>query len=502
MDSNVICGKPNTEKPQSENKNFKTHHFATTQSDDLRVATKLPGLWSLSLSYCRNLTAYALGSLSNFACFGFVDFSYASIDFVAIQYTIREVQIMRMNSIGSTLHIGDSEEWRGFAAFCLPNVWSLDGLFVTWDERRKWDEYFISGKGKYSHFMRKLYLPPNPVFVPRKECHPSKAKAKDDKSGLIVTPRAQQVLVHFPREFQMGVEQDLWRLKYLAKDLEQAVKEYNNISLKDHAIIEGSIQCMIAGSSRSDNTNTMASRVILFLLIFASFLPLFSPGRLQELLEMTFIVHRDGTAQKEGRLYNWAQNPISPLKWRVQEKMTYLSLLLGRLKLDALSETSVQDEPPLASPQLLKTWGHLLVSMLHACYESMRSTDSFDLETATINNDDISHRAFGDLPKDVPAMGTVELEVIQLFCLLPGSKEFLDEFPSLYKAYERAVLRLVPGAVAVFEGVFWEEDAFHFHTSADGEEEVNGMPVEAKATEIKYKLCVGVEKILRNFCTE
>ncbi|KAI9099939.1 hypothetical protein DFS34DRAFT_616538 [Phlyctochytrium arcticum] len=387
------------DRDQSNVSTQSIEHLTITSNNlkPLQNVVAYTSLWTLSLSGCRNLPLHHLDFISAFQALGLLDLSFTSIDFLTLQKSLRSVKILQLRCIGcpNLLLSEGPPERRGFAVFTLPEVWMLDGVVVTWDERKKWTDA-VRGEGTSQHGLavstkQRLFDLMDREFVPFSTVFKATEKADDNNNGTrhkatekgrIWSKWAKEYLEGIPAEFYMGVDRDMWRLHILSQDLERRVLKHLSSAINNPQIAKGILLSFITGGGHisqaprrghgtrnapiekdavpssqlilENDTSTIASRAILALLIFGSLSSDFPLDVLQRVLETVFILRWDAEARMRGDVDHWARPGASPLSWPVSLRLKYLALLTGRLTLDCISETSVHaSTPPLLPPSQL-----------------------------------------------------------------------------------------------------------------------------------------------------
>ncbi|KAJ3217774.1 hypothetical protein HDU67_007329 [Dinochytrium kinnereticum] len=282
----------------------------------------------------------------------------------------------------------EDEEVRGFVNCALPNVWTLNGVLVAAGDRRRWADHFfgIEGKGRWSVLVRKL-------FVPFKKIGPS----NDVEQGMKGSPAfsspdmkllenairvcsikvqekvwndaSRSILRGIPAYFHMSADEDKMKIGRLALDLLRRVssnlKEVNlgyRETIND-AVLSILDQEDLAPSSKSNVppittpqendqqellSGKIAHRVNLFILLFASLFSIIPRGLIQSSLEDAFGSHsndlpynkpflkEDWNSDGQSRIC-WTHRILSPVYWRIQERLAYLGLLSAVLHMDLQS---------------------------------------------------------------------------------------------------------------------------------------------------------------------
>ncbi|KAJ3068309.1 hypothetical protein HDU98_008493 [Podochytrium sp. JEL0797] len=367
-------------------------------------------LWSLSLAKSTTkMTPQTLHPLSHIACLGFLDLSETDVSLPTLQSTLRQIQILRLHlflcpniqsvvksqthqtlSFGST-HVQDAqtmaelhvagvsadacvfagnvteEEVRGFLTYSMPNVWILDGVPVLHHERKRWVRYFSEGgRGQFSDLVRKHFVDFESPFVPRlKKQYPPPSPIRAEyvyESPIqqkLWSARAKKLIGEMPTEFTMPLDQDVWRLKRLCADLERRVIQTLPPSVFSLETVRGSVAAFagvpnqyspLQNISKFETPFSLDSKICLALLIFGSLVEQVPIHLAQSALESIFEANDPETGRRKT---HWAQRPVSPLLWRVQERLEYLGILLAVIQMDQTTH-----QPPTPHQLLFPTTHH------------------------------------------------------------------------------------------------------------------------------------------------
>ncbi|KAJ3388061.1 hypothetical protein HDU84_000304 [Entophlyctis sp. JEL0112] len=328
-------------------------------------------LWSLSLVSCTKLTEHALMPLANLAALGFLDVSKSDISIRAI-LALRPVHIMRLHlfhcpkiqslakeekdnqsKVEPALQISgitaqhraceeSMEEVLGFLIYGLPNVWSINGPPILSIERKKWSSNFShGGKGQYSK-LHTLACGVERRFVAReKKMNPPTSTVKGEyiyhspASKKLWSNQAKNLIANMPSEFNMAAEKDSYTLPRLVSDLETRVIGCFPQTVFSFEKVQGSVAQVIGTQVRDVDQHTTRSeclrnQITLALLLFATFVEEIPILLLQGALESIFVPDHES----RGRTPHWAQVPVSPLFWSIQERLEYLGMITAVVERD------------------------------------------------------------------------------------------------------------------------------------------------------------------------
>ncbi|KAJ3146121.1 hypothetical protein HDU89_006687 [Geranomyces variabilis] len=503
----------------------------------LSAPSTLRTLWSLTLSGCPTLLPHLLTPLSALAGLGLLDISTTQTDFRTLQHTLRHTRVLHLVCIACPkLRTAEGgPERRGFAVVALPTVWMLDGVFITWDERRKWRRPLTTTTAATTTTAKVAAAPTafehtpevrarfrdlcdrelvggdagkeTPGFVSSRE---KKAVAEGAGRTVIWTPRARAALEDFPLDFEMGVEEDVARLRVLARDLERTARTAPGFveHVSNPEIIDGAIEAIVGGDDtfvdsrppapgeRASATHGAGSRIVLALLLLGTFSPEFggSDGALQRTLESVFIDKWDAAARAAGAVDHWARAPASPLRWLFADRLRCLALCVGRLMLDTISETSIQASPPLVSNTKTQAFATLQRRLLAASLTAHR--DSLHGRSHEPDPADLAHITRAGLtPSQLTQLALLHLDIVQLLCLdNQGTTEFCANLPTLCGALQAAAEVLLPKGHTLRaeigdierEGNPREEQAMY-----------QRMSMDARALQMKFRICAIIEDTVR-----
>ncbi|KAJ3240987.1 hypothetical protein HDU81_002156 [Chytriomyces hyalinus] len=343
-------------------------------------------IWSLSLvGSTTRLTTQSLMPLSNIAALGFLDLSRTDVTLKGLQTALRPIQILRLHlfhcpnltrlltpfneanfetSLGNATYVSGlqvkgvgadaslssvtEEDLRGFLVFVMPNVWTLDGLPVLFQERHAWEKHFSDGgRGQFTDLMRKNFVAFETYFSPRKKTtYPTGSPLKAEyvyesaASKKIWSPNAKKHLASMPSHFNMPIDQDLWRLKRLASDFESRAMSQFPESVFSFSQIRGSVAAILGNPtshspiidpSRFATAYNLDCKIVLSMFLVCSLMENIRTPLLQATMESVFEAN---DACDGRRKQHWAQRPVSPLLWRVQERLEYLGLLIAAIETD------------------------------------------------------------------------------------------------------------------------------------------------------------------------
>ncbi|KAJ3175984.1 hypothetical protein HDU87_005649 [Geranomyces variabilis] len=506
----------------------------------LSAPSTLRTLWSLTLSGCPTLLPNLLTPLAALAGLGLLDISTTQTDFRTLHQTLRHTRVLHLvcTACPKLRTAEGGPERRGFAIVALPTVWMLDGVFVTWDERRKWRppsltttvatttatvkqgaavaavfEHTPEVRARFRDLCDRELVgggeagKDTPAFMSSRE---KKAVAEGAGRTVIWTPRARAALEDFPMDFEMGVEEDVARLRVLARDLERTAQAAPNFieRVSNPNIIDGAIEAIVGGDDtfvdsrppapgeRAAATHGAGSRIVMALLLLGTFSPEFGEGdgALQRTLESVFIDRWDAAARAAGAVDHWARAPASPLRWRVADRLRCLALCVGRLMLDTISETSMQTTPPLVScakTQAFATLQHrLLAASLTARRNSLHAR-SYEPDPA-----DLAHIARVNLtPAQITQLALLHLDIVQLLCLDDQvATAFCANLPTLCIALQAAAEVLLP------KGHTLQPEVADIAREGDPREvqSINQrMSMDARALQMKFRICAVIEETVR-----
>ena len=291
------------------------------------LRTRYASLWRVSLVGL-TLSDKAFQSLTCFVGLGFLDLSYTNLSLKTLQSGLRPIQILSLHVFGCP-NLESVE--RSFLVYTLPNAWSLNGLIPTCNQRYQYMQSYTNGKGRFSEIYRKHFLPFDPKLVPTRLWPVEQAanpNPHDVQIGCLWSPQARLLASNVPQHFTMGFEQDLWRTKRLAHNLETDIMTALHLSKADVQVIRSSIGNFISPpSSKSDRSSLSSSdsRSYLLLLFIATMTSELPVDLLQRALETIF-------CRKDSQ---WTASAISPIFWPSKYRLVYAAMLLARLSIQS-----------------------------------------------------------------------------------------------------------------------------------------------------------------------
>jgi hypothetical protein len=108
-------------------------HTANISSADyfINIPQRFHNIWVISFAYCKPLPD--ITPLTHYVALGFLDLSYTNVSFRALQSALNRTHIIRFNCVGCKLIQSVETEYnRGFLMFVVPNIWILNGIFISW----------------------------------------------------------------------------------------------------------------------------------------------------------------------------------------------------------------------------------------------------------------------------------------------------------------------------------------------------------------------------------
>jgi hypothetical protein len=284
---------------------FDSERLAVYSNSTLSSMYRYNNLWIISFAYCQ--LKMDISPLKKYACLGFVDISYSSINITQLQVAFQKTQVLRLNAIDTKFR--NIDHHRGTIIYTIPLVWILDGLYIGYPERKRWNDFFTSNTlvdplwniETLTHFVPSR-MTPNHFLTPEKL--------------QIWTEPAKFWIESCPLEFQMASHQDLWKLSKLAIAMEPYLNETENViqSLFSHEVI---------------GINENKKKVLLMLMLVGSLFHEFPVLVLQQSLKQIFDEYP-----------HWGEFDQSPISWSLKDRLSFLGILVGRITVDLHSPTS------------------------------------------------------------------------------------------------------------------------------------------------------------------
>ncbi|KAJ3186399.1 hypothetical protein HK101_009677 [Irineochytrium annulatum] len=320
---------------------------------------------------------------------------------------------------------------RGFIIAVMPNCWSLDGVLAPVVERQRWHSYFFDedGKGRFSELVRKRFVPFDTALELGRVGDPQWAQGAQQTVEL--SDRAKRVLSGMPARYNMPGDEDRLRMKKLCVELERDVLAEMPNTVYSIETVEGSIAKMlerhtnISSLHRRENSGTKSEkwepseavrrRITLAMLLLASLfsdlpIPLvqvcleqmLAPTTSRLRYEESDSLPWEATSTSERRHRHWTQKPVSPVLWRLQHRLRYLSLLNSTLledfhyeHPDSLPEAAVFEAN--GAFLRLSELNAVLKSLHEPLYSVARETDAL---RTSVNGSGMNERVHPDAPLD------------------------------------------------------------------------------------------------------
>ncbi|KAJ3402377.1 hypothetical protein HDV05_008554, partial [Chytridiales sp. JEL 0842] len=244
------------------------------------------------------------------------------------------------------------------------------------------------------------------------------------------------------------------------------------------------------GFESAETYSSLEARATLALLLFASFFESLPVTLTQSILESIFIPN--ATTQEGRPKRHWALPSLSPLFWRVQERITYLGLLVTMLELDYKSETSQSSttNPRTENLKKLKHFHPALLALSESFYISHFHNPS--KQTFSYLHTPLPPTLTSILPNLSPKIALVLLETLQFYCKSPNPHLLISSFPSLIQTLKWCATSLSSHALDLVE-------ALDIEAEEEGEvvdsEEPEELQTEARAFELKLRLFSGVDAV-------
>lgn len=381
--------------------------------------TRFKSLWIISFAYVNQLPD--LTPLGDFACLGFVDLSYTKVNLKQLQQAFSRTHLIRLNILETPAF--KIQNATGFLINTL-HVWILNGVYISFLDRQKWHEFFVANP--YSTTQRKWKFD-DTMFVPTRLKHPGKACSRK-------WTRHAKYWLNIPNTFTMAAEYDNFKLKRLSDSmgtyLEDAGVKFNFEMLQAH------------------------DDVTLFLLV-ASFLKY--PHKL---LHSTMrIFHQD-----------------SPLNWPFKDRLSFLGLLIGKVKMDS---NSILKGGFKVSHSILDFIQKLIARIVFSLYPTSTNTKDFDFDQQ-MSVVGYEQKLTRDLDQsDQEKFALLNLQIIELLCINTNYGLFLDQFDELYQIYKKNL------EILGFEPVEISRS--------------NGLSLIAKATEVQIAIILSVRGSIQNY---
>lgn len=357
--------------------------------------SRYTSLWNLSFAYCDPLPLN-LTSITYFPCLGTVNFSHTNIDFRILQSVLHKTQVINLSVYGcAKIQAPEGEAAnRGFILFVLPLVWVLNGVYITWIERKRWNVYFTRNiKGVYSELIRKWKALERADFVSS-----SHTTTTDEGGDAIWTINARKWLDYMPENFKMAVNCDLWKLDRLATEMYES--QFCASTLGDTQP-PSELYITFLGSSAGAS---MSQRSHLALLMIAVIFE-FPKDTLHSVCEILFES-------------DWTNHRVTPIFWSSRRQLEFLGLLLGRIQIDASSSINISKFH--FNQKYIDTFQHIISLLLkHHTEPGTQGQVDKNLVLDTLLEIEMQE------PRVISIM---RLQVLELVCICPIDNLFLEYF--------------------------------------------------------------------------
>jgi hypothetical protein len=432
-----------------ESNGYVAERIVINSGASVNYLSKLKNLWIISFAYC-NLPV-DISPLKEYACLGFVDISYSSLNLKQLQEAFKQTHILRLNCI-NVPHFKDLQHYRGFIIYTLPNVWILDGLYISNSETSKWSEFFI--KNRYSIVDSKWKLDNVQHFIPTRSNTSYYSNSKPDK---IWTEPARYWLLDCPKDVKMTMNYDLWKLSKFAESLEGFLEEKPNVlkSLLCHEHL-----------GIPESSKKISLMLILIGTLFSEF--------------PTLILHQSLKWIFKDEYPHWGEFDSSPVNWSLKDRLCFMGILIGRITMDMQSPTGRLNTKFKLSPQLIKAIKDILLTCLQISYPEKAPSDEFDYDEWNIEKIDVNVNLFTNEHATL-----LKLNILQLIFISPNDNLFLQHSTSIYNVYKNCV--------SIFRHKVAEVDLNYFF----GLDPIEGLTPQSKSLEIRLCLIQSINELLK-----
>jgi hypothetical protein len=304
----------------------------------------------------------------------------------------------------------------------------------------------------------------------------------------------------------MAVDYDMWKLDRLAPAFEEYIIQSTNIDVSH--LIRDSITRFINLRDNSVYEQKYESKSILILLLFGSLF--------QDIpLDLLHSANRQLFKSKDSS-DNWTAVCVSPLSWRIKDRLLYLGILLGRIMIDSNSSVNQIGIKFGISSEDIKILQLLVPILIQASYPSTLlefERDEFNFDFYNFNeNIAASHKFRSKLSiGQLETISKLHLQILQLvtypFCY---SIVFLNHFPKIYAVFNscKTIFLQNKGADQIPKGYNkenWESllcDNEEILSLKNWKEIPNGMTITAKVCELKLRLNIAIQAIIEKIDSE
>jgi hypothetical protein len=227
------------------------------------------------------------------------------------------------------------------------NIWSVNNVYVTWLEHRKWTDYFTNDAGTFSALKAKWK-----IQDPSRHFYGSKAK-----SSTIWNPESIAWLQSCPHDITMAVNYDYWKLERLSISFEESV-------IKE--VYSGNPDSFVQLICKADHSSaSFDSKEQILLVIFASIIGL---------------PHKAASNVFSKLGFNFKIPVFNPIHCSLQDKLTILSLLAASLEIE--KDSMINEKSTKYSVNVIATVQKAISKVLRAGYPepAANQSKSFDFD--------------------------------------------------------------------------------------------------------------------------
>jgi hypothetical protein len=360
----------------------------------------LKNLWIVSFCYCDPFPQ-DVSALTEYACLGFLDVSFTKINLKQVQEVSKQTHILRFHYFGTPL-IESVDNHRGFIINTAPKIWVLNGIYVSWVERKKHYDYFLHNR--HSVIERKWKIDDNSVFIPTRS-------KQNDGNNKIWHKASRYWLGDCPLSFNMAVDYDVWKLNKLSLSLERYV-----------GVVDDFIRQLIVPEAISKGPSITSTNSTLVLI--GTLLPWFSITLLHQ------------TCRTILQKYNSVE---SLCFWKLGDRLSLLALLIGRMHMDHTSIVHQVYQKFKLSEKKRNFLQNFVIASLK-CNYPFETDDEFDFDSfiqragREMNNEFKSKMLDTN---DSEEFAWVNLSILELICMGSNNVSFMEHFSTLLEILEK-----------------------------------------------------------------
>ena len=405
----------NTCKSIEEYQDYELEKLRISSANYFKNISRYTSLWHLSLAYCNPLPSN-ITVLSKFQCLRFLDLSFTNVTFQILQTALRSTDVIQLHCLGckSIQSVEGPPYNRGFLMFVLPNVWTLDGIFISSSERQNWESFFTRDiEGIYSTLMRKYKISQVLSFG-----HQYRVFGENSLSS-----HAKRWISKRPDTFRMAIDYDIWKLDKLASDFQEKIKRQMPVEFYN---VAGSIESFLSFRNADQSERSLDNK--------CKFIAILTISLFSEIPSVLF-------QEALGNLFNnqaWTNESVSPIFWDAKLKLEYLGLLIGRMSVDM---SSAVIHAGFRFPRRVIIVLRKIISLvMRSVYDKIISDYHMGQVQADSAADEVLLSYLTKFEKE--SFSILQIQLVEVLCSYTGDQTFNSHFPTIYATLLRSCSNL------------------------------------------------------------